>query len=440
VDLFENDPARIWLLTDTRQTPRRDVVALYNWNQSKTAIIDCALGRLGLPAEQTFVAFDFWANKFIPPFREKLSAELPAASCRVLAVRPVATHPQLLSTSRHVTQGMVDVSEETWDATAQTLSGVSRVVANDPYELRIIVPVARDSWQARGIGLLAEDEQAGVKSTFKQDGPKLRVTLASAASRQLRWRVQFEPARIESPEPPPVTGLKAAADYGSVTLSWQEAGADGYRVTRSDGTKFEHAAGIFTDATVAHGKKYRYTVQSLGWGGNLSEPASVEVATPAELKPPPLPPAPDIYLSDLKPLSCTSGWGQPAVNKSVEGKPLTVGGKIYPRGLGTHAPGRAVYAVPTGARRFVAVAGLDDEKLDDPRSSVAFEIYGDVKEMGEPPVLLARSPVLSSRTIRFWAFDLELNLRFKELRLVVTDAGDGMAADHADWVSAGFLK
>jgi hypothetical protein len=32
-----------------------------------------------------------------------------------------------------------------------------------------------------------------------------------------------------------------------------------------------------------------------------------------------------------------------------------------------------------------------------------------------------------------------LNSRFRQLRLVVTDAGDGIAADHADWVDAGFM-
>ena len=440
VDLFENEPARIWLLTDTRQALRRDVVALFNWNQTKAARITCALDRLGLPAQPEFVAFDFWANKFIPPFRGQLSAELPAASCRVLAVRPVSDHPQLLSTSRHVTQGMVDVLQETWNASVQTLDGVSRLVAHDPYELRIIVPVAQNSWRTRGIGLSAEDEQAGVKSTFKQDGPKLRVTLTSAASRQVRWSVQFEPVRIESPLPPPVTGLQAVSDYGSVTLNWLEAGADGYQVTRSDGVKFECAAGSLTDPTVAHGQTYRYTVQSLGWGDALSAPASVEVATPAELKAPALPPLPEIFLSDLKPISSKSGWGQTRLNQSVEGKPLTLGGKTYPRGLGTHANALTVFAVPAGARRFVAVVGLDDEKQDDPRSSVTFEVYGDVKEMGEPPVLLSKSPVLSSKTARSWAFDLELNTRFKELRLVVTDAGDGIASDHADWVNAGFIK
>jgi hypothetical protein len=59
--------------------------------------------------------------------------------------------------------------------------------------------------------------------------------------------------------------------------------------------------------------------------------------------------------------------------------------------------------------------------------------------MGEPPVLIAKSPRLCAKTVRAWSFDVELSSRFKELRLVVTDAGDGIAADHADWVEAGFL-
>ena len=62
-----------------------------------------------------------------------------------------------------------------------------------------------------------------------------------------------------------------------------------------------------------------------------------------------------------------------------------------------------------------------------------------MKEQGEQPVLLGQSPVLSAETIRAWNFDIEISARFKELRLVLTDAGDGIAADHADWVNAGVI-
>jgi hypothetical protein len=34
----------------------------------------------------------------------------------VLALRPVVDHPQVVGTSRHITQGIVDLSDEKWDA------------------------------------------------------------------------------------------------------------------------------------------------------------------------------------------------------------------------------------------------------------------------------------------------------------------------------------
>jgi hypothetical protein len=63
-----------------------------------------------------------------------------------------------------------------------------------------------------------------------------------------------------------------------------------------------------------------------------------------------------------------------------------------------------------------------------------------LNEIGKPPVLLGKSPVLSSKTVRSWAFDVELESRFKRIVLVVSDGGDDIDCDHADWVNAGFLK
>ena len=426
-DYFENDPARIWVLTDTRREPRRDVVAIINWDQ-KPANITCALEKLGLPPATNYVAFDFWANKFVAPFRGELRATLPPASCRVLAIRPASDRPQLLSTSRHITQGIVDVLAEKWEPATLTLSGISRVVANDPYELRISVPLGAQSWHAVAA------------ANLKQDGPRVRVTLSSATSADVPWQVKFEPARVELPVPVLVGEMKATVEYDSVTLAWQDVGADRYRIARDDGANFETSSATFTDTTVGHGKKYRYTITALGWGEAVSAPVAVEAETPAKLKPPPLPPAPDIPLTDLKPVTVKNGHGKLGINQSHEGQPLTVDGKKYERGLGAHANAVFVYKIPGGAKRFVAIVGLDDEKKIDLRSSVTFEVQGNVQELGEPPVTLAKSPVLSSRTVRAWAFDVELNSRFRELRIVIGDAGDSIASDHADIVAAGFIK
>lgn len=434
VDLFEHEPARIWHLQDTRRALRRDTVALYNWDQKQPAEIVCPVERFGLPAAKEYVAFDFWANRFVPPFRGQLASVLPPASCRVLAIKPTAAHPQLLGTSRHVTQGMVDVLEERWDAGKMALRGTSKVVAGDVYELRVIVPHGPSSWE------LVEFTADGEKTSFAQSGPRIRARFTSPSSRDVAWRMVFKPAPVEVAVPPSISGLKAVAEYDSVTLMWNDAGADEYRVTRDDGFTVRCAAPLFTDASVGHGRKYTYSVASLGWGETASKSESVDVSTPAELKQPATPPQPNIPLPSLKPSQASLGWGStPGQNRSISGKSLRVGGKTYESGIGVHAASTLVYGIPAGSRRFVAVVGLDDEKKTDPRSSVVFEVYGDVREMGEAPVLLAKSPRLCDGTTRTWAFDVELNVRYKDLRLVVTDAGDGIASDHADWVNAGFV-
>ena len=436
VDIFENQPAQIWLLTDTRGEMRRDVLALYHWGKKQESV-SCVLDKTGLPPAKEYVAFDFWANKFVPPFHDQIRSDFSAEGCRILSILPVSKNPLLLSTSRHVTQGMVDVTGLKWDAGSRTLSGTSKVVGNDPYELRIVVPVGPKSWQTQSVNVSSDDKTAGVKTSFTQDGPRVRATLQSAISRDVKWTISFEPASVTAEAPKPVTNLKANAEYRNVSLVWDDTGADSYRVTRDDGITFECSNPSFTDISIAHGQAYKYSVASIAWNGSPGEAASLEVSTPAELKPPATV-RPDIYLGDLKPVSVKTGGGTVGYDKNASGKPLSVAGKKYAKGLGLHANALAVYTIPTGTSRFVSVVGIDDDELRNTHSSVVFEVYGDVREMGEPPLLVGQSPVLSSKTIRNWAFNIELNSRFKELRLMVTDAGDGNNGDHADWVDAGF--
>jgi hypothetical protein len=135
------------------------------------------------------VAFDFWGNRFLESTHGKLTISLPPASCQILAVRPAGNHPQLVSTSRHITQGIVDVLEETWDAERKTLSGRSLVVAGDPYELRIVAP--DPPGEVQGAKVSPADQQAGVQVSFAQEGPQVRVHLTSPVSRAIRWEVAF---------------------------------------------------------------------------------------------------------------------------------------------------------------------------------------------------------------------------------------------------------
>ena len=63
---------------------------------------------LGLPKAGEYAAFDFWNNELLEPFKTTLNVAVPGAACRVLAVRPLLSRPFLISTSRHVSQGILE--------------------------------------------------------------------------------------------------------------------------------------------------------------------------------------------------------------------------------------------------------------------------------------------------------------------------------------------
>jgi len=191
VDLFDEPLARIWLLSDSRRTPRVDVVGLYNWNDGDYSF-DIPAPRLGLSADKTYAAFDYWANAAIPPFKGSLATKLPKHACQALAIREVTDHPMVLSTSRHITQGVVDIVSETWDPAARTLAGTSKVVAGDPYELRLLTTSSAGAWKAASAEVSQTRPGARVKTSIKSDGDLCRVTIISAASGEVKWKVVFE--------------------------------------------------------------------------------------------------------------------------------------------------------------------------------------------------------------------------------------------------------
>ena len=145
----------------------------------------------------------------------------------------------------------------------------------------------------------------------------------------------------------------------------------------------------------------------------------------------PRPPKPDVHLSDRAWISGTAGWGgDPRKDRSIEDRPLRIGGETFEKGIGTHAESTLVYRIDMDDHRFVAIAGLDDEVGHRGVCSVRFEVAVD----GE---VVASS--VEMRGMERWHFDVALEEGARELRLRVLEAQDGINSDHADWVDAGFV-
>jgi alpha-galactosidase len=135
--------------------------------------------------------------------------------------------------------------------------------------------------------------------------------------------------------------------------------------------------------------------------------------------------AEDVPLSKLNLKLMSTGWDRPVAGKSIEKKPLQIGGKQFADGVGTHAPSAMLVQLDGKGKRFAAQVGVDSEVGKS--GSVEFKVWGDGK-------LLASSGVVKGGEA---AKPLDVDLTgVKTMKLEVSDAGDDKNYDHADWGDA----
>ncbi|MFO1475484.1 MAG: NPCBM/NEW2 domain-containing protein [Verrucomicrobiota bacterium] len=124
-------------------------------------------------------------------------------------------------------------------------------------------------------------------------------------------------------------------------------------------------------------------------------------------------------------VSATQDWGSLGLNKSVDGHSLSIGGKPFATGLGTHANSEIEIDLGGTGEWFEAMAGVDDEKNG--RGTVVFKVTDGDRVLWESGLRRGGQPAVPVR----------VDLRgVKKLVLIVDDGGDGLDSDHADWAEA----
>ena len=116
----------------------RSVAAPVSGNQADT-------GSLGLSSDGQYHAFDFWNQKYmgIIDGSGALSGDLWSGQALVYSVRRVADHPQVISTNRHIMQGMMECNDITWNAQKKVLSGAVDVIGDEDF----ILTIACNGWK-----------------------------------------------------------------------------------------------------------------------------------------------------------------------------------------------------------------------------------------------------------------------------------------------------
>jgi len=140
-----------------------------------------------------------------------------------------------------------------------------------------------------------------------------------------------------------------------------------------------------------------------------------------------------VYLSDLTWVGTpTNGWGpvekdmSNGEDQAGDGARITLNGARYTKGLGCHALSTITYNINGLYDRFKSDIGLDDE-MDGSVGSIVFRVDAD-------GATLYTSGIMGPTTT---TVSVDVSVAGKnQLVLYVTDGGNGIDSDHADWAAA----
>jgi alpha-galactosidase len=129
-----------------------------------------------------------------------------------------------------------------------------------------------------------------------------------------------------------------------------------------------------------------------------------------------------VRLGDLDLTKMSSGWGKPLVDQSVTGKAISIAGRTFDYGVGTHAESALHVTLDGKVERF-RPGGVDEEPAagDDPLT-----VYGDRRLFDSGVMKVGRGQARGCR----W--------RVSRLKLLVTGARGRF--DHADERGGVFLR
>ncbi len=144
-----------------------------------------------------------------------------------------------------------------------------------------------------------------------------------------------------------------------------------------------------------------------------------------------------VFLSDLTPLETkhtpflpgSRAWALQR-DRSVAGRPLRMGGRELPKGLGMHSRSTVTYDLAGKYRVFHAIVGLDDATIGEGTAACGVEVDGR-RVFEEPALARAKGPRRQPIINVAGAKRLTLSVDFGEL---------GDSQDHIDWGDAVLLR
>lgn len=162
-----------------------DVVGLTNWRSRPATRTLSFAEKLGLSPDSPYVVFDYWGQKILGTYKDRIEVAIDPHDTRVLLIHPALHRPQLVGSSRHIT-GAYSIKDLAWHSSKNLLHGVSNTVAGDDYTLWISVP------KLMSISAIRARTHAGseISAQYELTANGLRVTFKGQPA-PVDWEVAF---------------------------------------------------------------------------------------------------------------------------------------------------------------------------------------------------------------------------------------------------------
>jgi hypothetical protein len=373
LDLFPaRQNKRIWDLKVNHLGRNYDVVGVFNFGEARPEQIYLNWKELGLPDGSPVHVFDFWNQEYLGAWEAGMALNVSPTSCRVLTLMPASEKIELVSTNRHITQGWVDLASLSAGAAANSFTGKSKVIKNDPYELRFAFPRGKNFI----VKTAAARTAAGVLPvrTYNHQG-WATVRIDSPRTTEVSWDVAFETADSYKYPTQAPAGLRVEpVGLDGANFMW---GAQyylnvGYQVYL-DGTLLGYSGSTsFPLRGLDPSRTYTAEVKAV-WDDATTGPRHQK----AELKFTLQSMLPnEVLLSSLEPVRGAGGGGRGG-GRGGAPTPLTVGGKRFEGGISARAGSEIEYDTTGIFAAFSAQVGVDDAY----NGSLIFTVIGDGREL-----------------------------------------------------------
>lgn len=424
LDLFPTERyKRIWDLKVNHLEREYDVVGVFNFDTEKADQVHLRWRELGLPTGKQVHVFDFWNKEYLGAWAEGMIVPTAPTSCRVLTLLPASDRIQLISTSRHMTQGPVDLVTLNQNAAADRFTGTSRLIKHDPYQLSFVFPRGTNCVITRA-SAKAGWAKLPVKISNHQGWATVEITTPKTQAAD--WEIQFGPGDVyDFPPSAPVNLFVQRVGLDGVNLNWQEQYYlnAGYQVYLDGQLLGQTPEARFPIRGLDPHTPHTAVVKAV-WDNGHESPFSKELKFSLSTLVPN-----ELSLDELEPTRSTGRWRGYEIEELLAASSVTIAGQSYAHGLSAFADSVIEYDVH-GLYDFFAVSvGMDDRSGQE--AGAEFILLGDGQELWRSGNIKLATPPQASK----------VNIAgVRKLTLKSAATGPQESRGLADWVDPKLFK